>query len=200
MTETTKGNHSPGATLLIVLALVWVFLIAMLPNRLWPWQAGSALLASCLMSRCDLTFRVLGARMLTAMPFVTLVAVGQWGRPDGAERVANLFLKGLLSLWVMSLLTASMPIPRLLGALRGLGVPRLIVELLAFWERYVHVLRDEWERMRLAREARTFHHVRRIEFTLLAHSLGLLLVRSYERAERVHQAMLARGYRAPGSP
>jgi cobalt/nickel transport system permease protein len=199
VTEQTKGIDSPGATLRILLALAWVFHIALLPNRLWHFQSGSIVLAALLMGRCGLRARLLGSRMLGAIPFIALVAVGQWGRPDAAERVLNLFLKGLLSLWVMSLLTASTPMSRLLGGLQKLGVPLLIVQLLAFWERYVHVLRDEWERMRLAREARTIHVGRRIAFTVLAQSLGLLLVRSYERAERVHQAMLARGYRVPGT-
>ena len=182
---------------LILLAVAWVFVIALLPNRYWPWQGISAVVLVWLTRLLHVPPRDLLRRWAALLPFVALIAAGQLVHPDWPVRVANLAIKAGLSLWVMMLLVVKRPFPQLLHGLRGLGLPVLMVELLAFWQRYAHVLTEEWDRMRLARTARTLAHSRRREFGLLARSLGLLLVRSYERAERVHQAMLARGYRGP---
>lgn len=179
----------------IAAAVGWVFVVALWPNPLWPWQGLSALGVVVLAVAMRIPWRRLLGRVGVMLPFVVLIAVGQLGQPDWPLRVGNLMLKAGLSLGIMVVLVASLPRPALLGGLRRLGAPVLVVELLGFWERYLRVLQGEWDRMRLARMARTFRPSRRREFTLAAQSLGLLLVRSYERAERVHQAMRARGYR-----
>jgi cobalt/nickel transport system permease protein len=80
--------------------------------------------------------------------------------------------------------------------LRQLRVPPIGTALIGFLLRYSTVLSDEWQRMQLARRARTFKLGWRNQGRLLAQALGLLFIRAYERAERVHQAMLARGYRS----
>jgi cobalt/nickel transport system permease protein len=74
-------------------------------------------------------------------------------------------------------------------------VPRIWTGTLAFWGRYYAVLTSEWRRLQLARQSRTFTRSRAVKFRSLANALGLLFIRSYERAEKVHRAMLARGYR-----
>ena len=60
--------------------------------------------------------------------------------------------------------------------------------------RYVDVVGGEMRRMRIARESRGFQgrDVRHLQ--VVAQSAGALFIRSYERGERVHLAMLSRGY------
>ena len=48
--------------------------------------------------------------------------------------------------------------------------------------------------MKVARESRGFSATGIKHWKVLAHSAGALFIRSYERGERVHLAMLARGY------
>ena len=61
-------------------------------------------------------------------------------------------------------------------------------------ERYVHVLTDELSRMITARRARSFRRGGILTWSLITGMLGMLLLRSFERAERVHAAMVARGW------
>jgi cobalt/nickel transport system permease protein len=75
-----------------------------------------------------------------------------------------------------------------------LGVPRVLVATLQFMERYLHVLGDELARMSLARRARSFRRGSILSWRLLTGMLGMLLLRSFDRAERVHSAMIARGW------
>jgi cobalt/nickel transport system permease protein len=136
-------------------------------------------------------------RTVLLWPFIGLTAAGLLGQPDWALRVGNLILKAVLSVWILTLLTQTTTVIELTAGLRRLHFPAIWVAVFAFLIRYAAVLSHEWKQMRLAREARTFRLGRSERFKLLAQSLGFLFIRAYERAERIHQAMLARGYHSP---
>jgi cobalt/nickel transport system permease protein len=86
------------------------------------------------------------------------------------------------------------PFPRLLAAMGRLGAPPVLVATLQFMYRYIYVLTDELDRMVKARRARSFRRSGRLDWGLLTGLIGVLFLRSFERGERVHSAMLARGW------
>ena len=86
------------------------------------------------------------------------------------------------------------PLPRLLVGLRGLGAPSMLVGTLHFMARYVFVLGDELDRMVTARRARSYRRSGRLDWGVLTGLIGVLLLRAWERGERVHAAMAARGW------
>jgi cobalt/nickel transport system permease protein len=110
------------------------------------------------------------------------------------ETYLSVLAKNSLAFLMMLLLAAVTPWRDLLLAMRRLGVPRVLVATLLFMERYLHVLLDELGRMITARRARLFRRRDSLAWGLLTGLLGMLLLRSLERAERVHAAMLARGW------
>jgi len=61
--------------------------------------------------------------------------------------------------------------------------------------RYLFVLMDESERMHRARASRTFTHTRRFQWHTLATVVAQLFIRASERAERIYDAMCARGWK-----
>jgi cobalt/nickel transport system permease protein len=69
-----------------------------------------------------------------------------------------------------------------------------MVQIASFMLRYVNVVNDEMERMKVARESRGFEATGIKHWKVLATAAGALFIRSYERGERVHLAMLSRGY------
>ena len=73
-------------------------------------------------------------------------------------------------------------------------MPELLVQIASFMLRYMHVVSDEMKRMKLARESRGFTATGIRSWPIIAQSGGALFIRSYERGERVHLAMLSRGY------
>ena len=66
--------------------------------------------------------------------------------------------------------------------------------IVAFMVRYTDVVIDQMRRMRVARESRGFVARSPRAWPALASSSGALFIRSYERGERVHLAMLSRGW------
>jgi cobalt/nickel transport system permease protein len=69
-----------------------------------------------------------------------------------------------------------------------------MVQIASFMLRYVNVISDEMERMKIARESRGFIATGIKHWKVIATSAAALFIRSYERGERVHLAMLARGF------
>jgi cobalt/nickel transport system permease protein len=69
-----------------------------------------------------------------------------------------------------------------------------MVQIMSFMLRYADVVGAEMSRMRVARESRGFQARNVSHLKVVAQSAGALFIRSYERGERVHLAMLSRGY------
>ncbi len=89
----------------------------------------------------------------------------------------------------------TMSFDKTIKALDGLKVPNSLVQMLMFTYRYIFVFLDEFQRIWTAMESRGF----KLRTTLYAlrtigKALGMLFVKSYERAERVYRAMRSRGY------
>ncbi|MFH1807137.1 MAG: cobalt ECF transporter T component CbiQ [Pseudomonadota bacterium] len=178
--------------------------------RLLPLAGGTLLCA--LWARLPLVGLL--RRSLLVVPFVLAVAVllpfqGEgavaWSlqvggfelalRETGLHRLGTVAARSYLAIWVVLVLVSTTRFHLLLAALRSLGMPRLLVMVLGFLYRYLFVVTGEALRMRRAREARAVGRSRlRLRLGAAGSTIGLLFVRAYERAERVYQAMLARGF------
>jgi cobalt/nickel transport system permease protein len=110
--------------------------------------------------------------------------LGAWG----------LLAKGTLGVLASLLLAATTEPQALLAGLQRLRMPGLLVQIMGFMIRYLEVVTDELRRMRIARESRGFVARGPRAWPVLAKTLGALFIRSFERGERVHLAMLSRGY------
>ncbi len=107
---------------------------------------------------------------------------------------AAILAKNSLALGAMMTLIEVTPFAALLAAMGRLGVPAILVATLRFMERQAQILGDELARMVQARRCRTFRRGGRLGFGVLAGLIAMLFLRSFERGERVHSAMLARGW------
>ena len=143
----------------------------------------------------------LGRRWLGFLALVgflaAVVATGPPGPPErlGVVAVAlGIVAKNSLAFLAMMVLVHVTPFRTLLAAMGRLGLPPLIVSTLQFMERQSFILVDELRRMVQARRSRTFRRSGRLDFGLAAGLIGMLFLRSFERGERVHAAMLARGW------
>ncbi|MFE1171584.1 cobalt ECF transporter T component CbiQ [Streptomyces sp. NPDC058773] len=132
------------------------------------------------------------------MPFVAegprVAVLGMSLSESGLWGAWNILAKGTLGVAASVLLASTTELRELLLGLQRLRMPPLLVQIASFMIRYGDVITDELRRMRIARLSRGFeaHGVR--HWGVLAKSAGALFIRSYERGERVHLAMVSRGY------
>lgn len=92
-------------------------------------------------------------------------------------------------------LVASLPTATLGHALERLGCPDKLVFLFLFTGRYIHLLAGEWQDLMTAARLRGFQPRTNLHtYRTVSSLLGLLLVRSHDRAQRTHEAMRLRGF------
>ncbi|MGY1710400.1 cobalt ECF transporter T component CbiQ [Geodermatophilus sp. SYSU D00758] len=121
---------------------------------------------------------------------------------SGLAAAGGLLAKATLAVLAATVLAATTEPRALVRGLERLRLPSALTQILMFMIRYVDVVGGELHRMRVARESRGFRGRGPGALRVLASTAGALFVRSYERGERVHLAMLSRGYtgRMPTGP
>ena len=107
---------------------------------------------------------------------------------------ASIVAKGTLGVLCAVLLSTTTTARELLRGLERLRLPIVMVQIASFMLRYINVISDEMQRMKVARESRGFEATGIKHWKILATSAAALFIRSYERGERVHLAMLSRGF------
>lgn len=112
---------------------------------------------------------------------------------EGWIAYASLLLRGILAVTTAITLVAVTGVGDLGAALHRLGLPRPFVQQMLFLYRYLFLVGAETQRRLLARSLRA--HGRGLTLAEFPAFGGHLLLRSWERAERVHAALLARGFR-----
>jgi len=191
------------------LAAVFCFVLVVVSTpREAVWAFGAyALLLAAAAAWARVPFRHLGTRMLIEVPFVAFAVlmpfVAEGPETDvfgvglsvsGLWGAWNILAKGTLGVAASVLLASTTELRELLLGLQRLRLPSLLVQIASFMIRYGDVIADELRRMRLARISRGFEAKGVRHWGVLAKSAGALFIRSYERGERVHLAMISRGY------
>ena len=118
---------------------------------------------------------------------VSVAREGLWG-------AWNILAKASLGAGASILLAATTEVPEIIRGLGVLRVPPVITAIASFMVRYLEMISGELSRMRTAMVARGYDPRWLWQTKPIAASAGALFIRSYERGERVHAAMLSRGY------
>jgi len=191
----------------IVAALVGVCCVVATPRTAFGVFAGYLALLAGIWVLAELPFGWILRRSVIELPFVALVVLlpftGEGPRVDvlglslsepGLHGAWNILAKGTLGVLTSLTLAGTTPLRDLLLGLQRLHAPQLVVTIATLMLRYVDVIAAEAQRMRIARISRG-HDPRFLwQAGATARGIGALFVRSYERGERVHLAMLSRGW------
>lgn len=204
--------HRLPAEVKIVAAIAVVLCVVATPREAFPAFGGYLLLLATVWAVARIPPGWIARRALIEAPFVVLAVllpitggapyvewpqIGQLGltlSEPGLLGAWNILVKGTLGVLTSLTLAATTPLRDLLLGLQRLHAPAIVVTIATLMLRYVDVIVDEARRMRIARISRG-HDPRFLwQAGATARGVGSLFVRSYERGERVHLAMLSRGW------
>ncbi|MGC9505555.1 cobalt ECF transporter T component CbiQ [Baaleninema sp.] len=139
--------------------------------------------------------------MVVVLPFVSgetvLFQIGALAvRWEGLLDVVKIATRFVCIVTVSLVLFGTSPIATTLRAMRSLGVPSLITDMMLLFYRYLYETLDRFRQVQTAMRLRGFDTTRLSWRTLkvLASLAGTLLVTSYEQSEQVYRAMRLRGY------
>jgi cobalt/nickel transport system permease protein len=191
----------------IVAALLFILVVVSTPIGRWQAFLGYFLALFITVAAAKIPFTLMFKRALIEIPFIFFALLmpffGTGERfevaglnlyREGLLAGAGIFVKGTLGVITAIVLSTSTTAREILRGLERLKLPTLMVQIASFMLRYVNVVNDEMERMKIARESRGFVATGIQHWKVLATAAGALFIRSYERGERVHLAMISRGY------
>ncbi|MEJ7612212.1 cobalt/nickel transport system permease protein [Candidatus Fervidibacteria bacterium JGI MDM2 SSWTFF-3-K9] len=177
------------------LAMFFAYVLAVLftkPNAYWTWLFLTGLLL-ILFTLARIQIRWITLRLVPVLPFVALGAFGVL-LGGSKEMFLQVTVKTLLCVGAAVWLSGTTPFTHLLEALRKLKVPSLLTVMLSFMFRYLFVLAEEAVRMSRAYQSRCPRKQTLRDAENIGRLAGALMLRTYNRAERIYLAMLSRGF------
>ncbi|HET7143668.1 MAG TPA: cobalt ECF transporter T component CbiQ [Anaerolineales bacterium] len=203
----------------VVVTIVFILSNAILPDGAWLAFvfAWLFLLAANVYSRLGIAYTI--KRSLVALPFALIAVTVLFSIPGkpvanfsiamwdfvitdaGLLRFVSIIIRSWLSVQIALLLVAVTRFPDLIHALEHLRVPAILTTIIAFLYRYLFVLTDEVYRLLRARDSRSAASTGKRSgrgvvwrARVAGNMAGQLFLRSYERSDRIYNAMLSRGY------
>ncbi len=124
----------------------------------------------------------------------TMIRIGNIGISGGWLSFASIIIRYTLTVGAAFILIATTGFGEICTACEKMGLPKAFAVQLLFLYRYIFVLGDEVTRVSRARELRSFGK-RGKGLKVFGSIVGNLLLRTWDRAQRIHTAMLCRGFR-----
>lgn len=117
-------------------------------------------------------------------------------RWEGFLLALTVALKAASVALLMEPMLATSPLTRTLQGFAALGLPPALTQMILLCHRYLFVFQQEIARMQRSMRVRGFTPGTNLAtLRTMGNGFGMLFIRSFERTERVHEAMLSRGYR-----
>jgi len=207
--------HNLAAQTRLLVILIFLLGIVLTPNGSWFHWSIYAIVILGLVILTRVKINIILRRVAVESVFLGVALVGtlfrsggevlwRWGwlqvTSEGLIILGSIFTKALLSLILLNLLTMTTAIPDLLKALLVLRTPPLLVAIMVSMYRYINVLIRELQAMQRAAASRNFQGRDSWQRLVVGNIVGSLFVRTYDRGERVYQAMLSRGYQGIPTP
>ena len=199
--------HLAPAHLKLAALLLFMLVVVATPREWVGAFAGYFLIVCGVVAVSGVPAGYLARRMLVETPFVLFALAIPFIAEGPRVEILGIAVSepGLLAAWgllakgtigvLASLTLAATTEPQdVLVGLRRLRLPAALVQIMGFMIRYLDVVTAELGRMVTALRSRGCDPRSPRHWPVLARSLGALFIRSYERGERVHLAMLSRGY------
>lgn len=138
--------------------------------------------------------------MLLMLPFTVpgealFTLWGLTASVQGLHQALVIALKANAVVLCLMTLVGSMEPSTLGHALARLKAPERLIHLMLFTVRYIDVIHQEYQRLRIAMKARGFRPRNSLHtYRTYGYLIGMLLVRALERSERILDAMKCRGF------
>ncbi len=160
-----------------------------------------------MVSMGGLPVRYIARKILLLSPFIIFVGIfnpmfdtapfiniGNFTVSGGWVSFISIIIRFVLTVGAAFILIATTGFSEVCMACEKLGLPKVFAVQMLFLYRYIFVLGEEAMRVSRARELRSFGK-RGKEPKVFASIVGNLLLRTWDRAQRIHTAMLCRGFR-----
>jgi cobalt/nickel transport system permease protein len=199
--------HRLPAQVKLVGLLVFVLAVVAIPREAFWAHALAGCLLLGVMILAELPAGFVARRMLIEVPILVFaLLLPLFGRGETTEVLGiTMSVEGLWGAWTILakatlgigasvLVSSTTTVPDMIRGLDRIHVPQVLTAIAGFMVRYLDIVAGEFSRRRAAMTSRGYEPRWIWQGGPLAQSAGTLFIRSFERGERVHQAMVARGF------
>jgi cobalt/nickel transport system permease protein len=193
--EVRTAIHDAAPEVKVVALIAFALSVAFVPRGAWWPFAIDAVIVGALAAWGRVPVRGLALRLVVEIPFIAFVVLLPLvAGAEGLALAGAITCKATLVVLATGVLSATTPAPEIVAGLERLRVPPTFTAIGALAVRYLQVVLDELRRVNTARIARGDDARWIWQARAVAQSTGTLAVRCINRGERVHGAMLARGW------
>lgn len=193
--EVRTALHDAAPEVKVVALIAFALSVAFVPHGAWWPFAVDALIVAVFAAWGRVPVRGLLVRLVVEIPFLAFVVLLPFvAGAEGLALAGAIVCKATLVVLATGVLSATTPAPEIIMGLERLRVPAAFTAIGALAVRYLMVVLDELRRVNTARQARGDDARWLWQVRAVAQSTGTLAIRCIDRGERVHAAMLARGY------
>lgn len=210
--------HNLDPRVKILAAIGLILSNVLLPDGAWIGFGLSFIALLIIIKLANIGYDFVFKRSLLALPFVLVAVTILFTLPGnslvsfklffwdltitdaGVLRLVSILIRAWLSVQAAIILTATTSFPDIAHGLRHLKFPLILIAILSFMYRYLFVLTEEAQRLLQGRAARSASLPNSPKPPLkwqarnAGNMVGQLFLRSYERSDRVYNAMVARGF------
>ncbi len=138
---------------------------------------------------------IIGIMLIFFSSGTTLFSIGPINiKKEGLEAAATIGIRFFSIITLVIVLFGTTQFVSLMKALRSFGLSNILIDMAIFTYRYLFELLEQLEQLQLSMRLRGFKKNKLKNITKIASLMGTLLIRSYEKSERVYNAMALRGY------
>ena len=202
----TSGIHRLDPRIKVLIAIFFVVCVVSFNKYSISAMLPFVLFLAAVMGMADIPANFLLKKLLLVSPFAVMVGIfnpfldqqpmlqiGSFMVTGGWLSFLSILLRFSLTVSAMLILVATTGFNAVCMAMVKLGMPRIFAVQLLMLYRYIFVLIDEGLRMYQARTLRSFES-RGMGMKTYGHMAGQLLLRTIDRAQRIHLAMICRGF------
>lgn len=209
--EFAEGNsflHRLDPRIKFITTIPYIFVIAVMQGTKGPFLALMISLSMIALSR--ISFKKLIGRLIVVNTFIlvlwlfipfsypgeTVFNIGYIrATHEGLLYTLSITLKANAIVLATIAILGTSEVFSLAHALVHLNVPNKLIHLFFFFYRYISVLHEEYTRLRNAMLIRCFRPKTNLHtYKTYAYLVGMLIVKSYDRSQKIYDAMLCRGF------
>jgi cobalt/nickel transport system permease protein len=142
-----------------------------------------------------LSLKTMLCKTLVILPFIGVVIISLFllSGLNSLSSTVGTILRIVVSILSIIILTISTPFEKIINGLGQLKVPSIFLQLLSFTYRYLFIMFENISRKYKAIKSRGFQNRGIWQATTIGKLIAVMMIRGFDRGERIHLAMISRG-------
>ncbi len=187
--------HKINVKTKIIVLLCLLLAIVLTPLKYSALFCVELLFVVFLIFLSGLPFKFIFLRILKLLPFLGLISLSLLFKEGGFYLFVSALAKSFFAVILTTIIFSTSKFPDILKALEELKIPRIFTESLNLMRRYIFVFEDMISQNKRGFDSRNIGKIGSLrKITIFSNMIGIMIIKVFEKSQKVYMAMLSRGY------